>query len=178
MAEPFCQGDRVYLRPVELADASLLAKWKSDATVRAMALDPNARASPESQEEDIARAIESDDQLYLILEIKNTAQSIGYIRINWQDDEHRFAWLRFALGEHRGRGYAKDGLRCLLAHLFRHGMHRVDAEVYEFNHVCLGLLGGLGFKEEGLKRQAHFDGQKYWNVSCFGLLAEDLERVQ
>ena len=55
----------------------------------------------------------------------------------------------------------RDGLRALLGHLFSEGVHRVDAEAYEFNEASLGLMEGLGFVREGLKRQAHFDDEGY-----------------
>jgi RimJ/RimL family protein N-acetyltransferase len=174
MTKSLCENARITLRPVESTDASLLNKWKNDALVRRMALDPETRVSVENQEDDIRRALESDDQLYLILATKKTGKPIGYIRIDWKDDARRLAWLRFALGEERGKGYAKDGLSCLIRHLFGQGLHRIDAEVFEFNDSCIGLLKRLGFKEEGVKRQAHFDGERYWNVIALGLLQQDI----
>jgi ribosomal-protein-alanine N-acetyltransferase len=169
----FCRGDKVYLRRVELRDAGLIAEWKSDPLVQRMALDPGVETSVDKEEEDIQRAREASDQLYLILVVTRTTQPIGYVRINWMDACHRFAWLRFAVGVHRGKGYAKEGLRVLLGHLFRAGAHRVDAEVYDLNQAGLRLLEGLGFGREGLKRQAHFDQDGYHNIVVLGLLAED-----
>lgn len=92
------------------------------------------------------------------------------------DDTKRFAWLRFAVGEAsgRGQGFCKDALRAVIAHLFQKGMTRVEAEVFEFNHPSLHLLEGLGFRREGLKRKAHFDGKKFWNVFVLGLLEGEL----
>ncbi len=89
------------------------------------------------------------------------------------DNARECAWLRFALGEKRGQGYAKDALRSFLDFLFTEGTHRVEAEVYEFNTVSLGLLESLGFKKEGLKRKAHFDDARYVDVWVLGLLDED-----
>jgi hypothetical protein len=51
-----------------------------------------------------------------------------------------------------GEGYVMRRIRCLL------GLHRVEAEVYEFNLASLKLLSRLGFQQEGSKRQAHFTG--------------------
>ena len=177
MMPTFCEGNKVYLRPVQLEDLPLIVKWKSDPLVRRMALGQGAQVTLENQEEDVKRAIESDKESYLIIAVKETGQAIGYVRINWMDETKRFAWLRFALGEQRGRGYAKDALKALLAHLFSEEVHRVDAEVYEFNERSLGLLGSLGFKREGIKREAHFDSERYLDVVVLGLLKEEFRMV-
>jgi len=78
---------------------------------------------------------------------------------------------RIVHAEERGKGYAKDALGALIRHLFSVGTHRIEAEVYEFNQQSLGLLKSLGFREEGTKRSAHFDGKRYWNVKVLGLLS-------
>ena len=173
MSEVFCRGNDVYLRAVEPGDASLIAEWKKDPLVQRMALDPHVEISVEKEKEDIKRTKESSDQLYLVLVVRSTNQPIGYVRINWMDASRRFAWLRFALGEHRGKGYAKDGLKHLLRQLFAAGVHRAEAEAYEFNQTSLRLLESLGFKKEGVKREAHFDGDGYHNIVVLGLLAEE-----
>ena len=54
-------------------------------------------------------------------------------------------------------------------------MHRIEAEVYEFNERSLGLLESLGFKREGRKSEAHFDSERYVDVVILGLLKEDFQ---
>lgn len=171
----FCECQRVYLRKIQLSDVPLIVKWKKDPLIKKMALSLDVEITAENQEQKVKKAIESDNELYLILVIKETDQPIGYIRINWQDNSHRFAWMGFALGEQRRKGYARDALRCLLPYLFNKGMHRVDAEVYEINHASLALLESLGFKQEGMKREAHFDGKKHIDVIALGLLKGDFK---
>ncbi len=173
MSKVFCAGNRVYLRTVEVGDASVIAGWKRDPLVQRMALGPDVEVSTEEEMKDIERANDDNDQLYLVLVTKRIDHPIGYVRINWLDGSHRFAWLRFALGEQRGKGYAKDGLQALLRYLLTAGVHRVEAEVYEFNRVSLGLLEGLGFEREGVKRHAHFDGESYHDIVVLGLLVEE-----
>ena len=59
--------------------------------------------------------------------------------------------------------------------MFSKNLHRIDAEVYEFNKRSIKLLRYLGFKIEGLKREAHFDGKKYHNIVVLGLLKKDFD---
>ena len=173
MCTAFSRGDRTYLRPVQPADSVLLAAWKNDPLVRSMALDPDTEVSPEGEEQDILRALESGSQLYMIVVIRESGQPIGYVRLNWMDPRRKSGWLRFALGQHRGEGYCRDVLQSFLSRLFADGAHRVEAEAYAFNEASHHLLRRLGFRKEGVKRQAHFDGHAYCDVIVFGLLASE-----
>jgi ribosomal-protein-alanine N-acetyltransferase len=175
MPSAFCEGEEVHLRPVEPGDAAVVAQWKTDPFVRRMALDPGVATSTAGEAEEILRALGSPDELYLIVVASKTARPIGYARITWIDRLRRIGWLRFALGAQRGQGHAKDALMPLLRRLFADGAHRVEAEAYEFNEACLHLLEGLGFQREGVKRQAHFDGDRYCHVVVLGLLAEEFQ---
>ena len=168
------RAKRTILRPVRAVDAPLIAKWKRDPFVQRMALGPGSRITSANQRQDIERALKSPEQLYWVILSRETKEPLGYIRVNWMESDHRNAWLRFALGPHRGRGYAKDAVGELVRYLLRTGTHRVEAEVYDFNRPSLGLLKGLGFQIEGLKRQAHFDGNRYRGIHVLGLLKPDV----
>jgi len=176
MPNILCESDRIYLRKVRILDVPVIVKWKKDPFVRRMALGSDIKISIKNQKIDVKRALKSKSELYFIIVLKEINKAIGYIRINWFGGAHHFAWLRFALGEERGKGYAKEALRCFLDFLFKKGTHRVDAEVYEFNKVSLCLLKSLGFKKEGLKREAHFAGKRFADVAVLGLLKNDFKK--
>lgn len=159
-----------------MKDAALVASWKQDPVIKHMALAPDLRITVSGQREDIRKALDSGSELYLVIVVKETEEPVGYVRINWMDSEQRQAWLRFALGRKRGKGYAKDALKAFIGYLMSKGAHRIEAEVYEYNHRSMELLASLGFKEEGRKREAHFDGERYRDVCVLGLLEPDFKR--
>jgi RimJ/RimL family protein N-acetyltransferase len=169
----FCGEDSLYLRVVQPADAARIKRWKEDPLLRRMALGRAHETSDAKEREEIERALGSDRELYLVVVLREGDHPIGYIRINWIDGDASLAWLRFALGERRGEGHAKRALRCLIAHLFTRGLHRVDAEVYQFNETSLALLERLGFRREGVKRRACRDGEAWRDVVVLGLLRDD-----
>jgi RimJ/RimL family protein N-acetyltransferase len=186
MAEPVCEGKRVLLREVRVADAARIAAFKRDPLVREMALGRSPAATEEEQAADIEAALASDGQLYCLIVLRDSLRPIGYVRINWMDGEHRAAWLRFALGEERGKGHARDALRAFLGHLFSEGAHRVEAETYEVNTASRRLLESLevntasrrlleslGFVVEGRKREAHETEAGPVDVFVLGLLARE-----
>lgn len=163
----------ITLRKVEIEDAYRIFKWKNDALIRQMALDYDSVTSVSDQQKDIERAIESEDEDYrIILNDKNIP--IGYIRINWMDTPKKIAWLRFALGKDRGKGFAKPALKIFINELFFSGCHRVECEVYEINQISQKVLYDIGFKKEGVKRKAHFTGKEYIDIFVYGLLNNDM----
>ena len=104
-----------------------------------MALNPCIEISEEEEKKEIDKAIKSNRELYLIIIKKKNSSPIGYIRINWLDNSYRFGWLRFALGEKRGKGYSKGTLQCLLTYLFKKGVLKGKYEEQYGLNILIGL---------------------------------------
>jgi RimJ/RimL family protein N-acetyltransferase len=166
----YCESERLYIRAIQLSDTPLIVKWKDDPYTRKMSVGVDTEITVDNQERDIARSIVSDNEVYLIIVLKATNKPIGYIRLNWLDDNRRLGWLRFGLGEERGHGYAREALKATITKFFKNGLHRIDAEVFDFNHRSHGLLQDLGFKHEGTRRLAHYTNEGFYNIYILGLL--------
>lgn len=174
--EIFCESERTYLRKVQPDDAGRIAAWKNDPLIREMSVGFDTEITVENQERDIRRSIGSNLEQYWIITVKETNRPIGYIRINWIEGTERYAWLRFGLGEERGKGYARESLRAFVRKLFSGETHRIDAEVYDFNKRSFKLLEAIGFKKEGVRRSAYYDGKEYSDIIVMGMLKEDLQQ--
>lgn len=165
-----CEGKRVYLRSIELTDAGLIAQWKDDILIRRMSVGLNTDISYENQFQDIKISIEEEEEIYLIIMLKDNDEPIGYIRINWLDENKEMGWLRFGLGSHRQEGYAKEALKAIVDYLFKFGVHRIDAEVLSFNYPSQFTLKSIGFMHEGTRRQAYYNGEEYIDILIFGII--------
>jgi UDP-4-amino-4,6-dideoxy-N-acetyl-beta-L-altrosamine N-acetyltransferase len=53
------------------------------------------------------------------------------------------------------------------------GLHKVCGEALAFNDRSIQFHLNLGFRQEGILRDQHFDGQKFHNVVSFGLLSNE-----
>jgi len=53
------------------------------------------------------------------------------------------------------------------------GLHKLCGQVMDFNERSIRFHLNLGFQREGVLRDQYFDGQKYHNVVCFGILAPE-----
>jgi RimJ/RimL family protein N-acetyltransferase len=139
-----------------------------------MASDFGYQTNEKEQEKDIVSAINNEHQEYVVIETDD--KPIGYIRIDWMDMNKEFAWLRFALGEDRGKGYAKKALQLYIKELFGAKCKRIEGEVYQYNIPSQKVLESIGFVLEGVKRKAHYTGSDYVDVFSFGLLKEDFSK--
>lgn len=170
--------NRVILSPVKSSHAALVAKWKNDNVIGKYALSTSKKISASSQYKDIKAALKNQEH-YFLIRLRKSLKSIGYVRTSWMDEKRTIAWLRYAIGEakYRGYGYSREALSILLNSLFKKNVHRIEAEVYEFNLPSIAILKKLGFRQEGRKQKAHYDSEskKYCDILIFGLLAESKE---
>lgn len=165
--------ERVYIRSIRVSDAAAIAQWKSDPLFRKMSTGTSAIINEGNQRQDIEKSIKLPNETYVMIEEKESMMPVGYVRINWMGGTKRFGWLRFGLGQQRGKGYMREALSGIFQHLFLEETHRIDAEVYEYNERSLHLLKSLGFIEEGTRRLAYYDEDCYYDIQVLGLLKSD-----
>ncbi|MEW6284212.1 MAG: GNAT family protein, partial [Candidatus Eremiobacterota bacterium] len=53
-------------------------------------------------------------------------------------------------------------------------LHRLVARVLEHNDRARHLFEKVGFRQEGLERESHFAGGRYWNVTVLSLLDREM----
>ena len=51
--------------------------------------------------------------------------------------------------------------------------HKIRGEALAYNNRSILFHQALGFHQEGTLRDEHFDGERYHNVICFGLLSHE-----
>lgn len=159
------------LRDVILDDVNIITIWKNNDYIITMANDYSYSTTTKEQLQDIKKSIANEYSLYKVILYNN--DPIGYIRIDWLNDDKNYGWLRLVIGKYRNKGYGYKATYQLITELFNEGMYRLEGEVYDYNIASQKLLNKLNFKKEGIKRKAHFDGKKYVDVYVYGLLKED-----
>lgn len=75
--------------------------------------------------------------------------------------------------DQRRKGYGTDATRLTLNYASTaHGLHRVEAEIFEYNEPSIRLARRVGFTEFGRARQGHWAGGRNWDVLLFDMLRE------
>ncbi len=74
----------------------------------------------------------------------------------------------------RGNGYATEAVGRVIEYLVEtRGAHRIEASTDPANVASIGVLERLGFRSEGVRREAYWKGDVVTDDAVFGLLARE-----
>jgi len=166
------------LRKPEPKDLELLYQQKNDPEVAGLLggfTFGYARA-------DLAEWIEfhrqrKDEVLWIIAD-GETDDCLGHVGLYKLDHRIRSAEFAILLGaKHRwGQGIGREVTRGVVEYGFQMlNLNRIELNVLEHNERARRLYQSLGFREEGLLRQAQFKDGRYWNLVLMGLLREEYQ---
>jgi ribosomal-protein-serine acetyltransferase len=96
----------------------------------------------------------------------------GFHGVNWP---HRSTSIGYWLDEHhQGRGVMTRAVRALVDHAFGEwDLHRVEIRAATENRRSRAIPERLGFREEGVQREAERIGDGYHDLAVYGLLATE-----
>ena len=57
-------------------------------------------------------------------------------------------------------------------------LHKICGQALAFNERSINFHRSMGFQQEGILRDQHFDGERYHSVVCFGLLSHEWQLHQ
>ena len=100
---------------------------------------------------------------------------VGVFRIDMLDLINRSVCVGLdIMHEKRGKGFSKEIYKYFLEYYFlQYGIHRVYLAVLETNSVARNLYAKLGFREEGVHRDAIFRHGKYVDLIWMSLLRHE-----
>jgi ribosomal-protein-alanine N-acetyltransferase len=170
-------GPRIRLRPTRPDDAADLFAVFSDAdTLRYWSHEPfTAPAQAHGYLAGIERALLARTLFQWAVAETSTDRLVGTVTLMAWDRAHRRAEIGFVLRRDRwGRGLASEAVRAALAFGFGPmNLHRVEADVDPENSASLGLLTGLGFREEGRLAERWFTYGEWRDSVLLGLVGDD-----
>ena len=174
--KPTLHGEKVLLRPVEVADvASCLDPDPEGDRLTGSHPRPGG-LTVEMRENWYATRADFDDRLDLAVVDRATGRFAGEVVLNELDADNQSCNFRIYLmrNRNRNRGLGTEATRMILAHAFEAvGLHRVDLEVYAFNPRARRVYGKVGFVYEGTKRQAlQWDGA-WTDAHVMSILAQE-----
>lgn len=171
--------DRLLIRPVILADAEDIFKFKSDPGVTGQYGQVPHREIDETRAW-IARSIsEREEKRSFVWSIcvRDEGEVIGECCF-WNFDGDRLcAEIGYELRHDRWRkGFMKEALTALISYGFGAlGLHRIEANPLEYNQASRNLLLDLGFMHEGtLRERVRFEGE-FVDQMYYGLLQNEWE---
>lgn len=158
------------LRPMETRDLQQVLGWRNHPEIRRYMYTQH----PISLEEH-SRWFEkkSADPAYHLLVFEADSTPLGFINIH-QIALGGIAEWGFYAAPDAPKGTGRQLGQAALHYAFaRCGLHKLCGQALAFNASSIKFHRNLGFTQEGILRQQHFDGQRYHDVVCFGLLANE-----
>lgn len=175
---PVLTGRLVRLRPLVASDADVMFASLDDAET--MRLTGTRRAFTLEQVRAWCAGLETaDDRVDLAITSREDGAYLGEVVLNEIEPLDRRASFRIALAgmRHVGRGYGGEAARLLLGHAFDVlRLHRVELEVYAFNSRALHVYEKLGFRREGIRRDALWQDGAFHDAIQMGMLEGELVR--
>ena len=108
-----------------------------------------------------------------------TNDFIGVVRIDNIDLNNKSACIGLDISsEKRGFGYAKEIYQYFFDYyFFQKGFHRLYLATLETNAVAINLYKKLGFKNEGISREAIFRDGKFIDLIWMSLLDSEYKKL-
>lgn len=158
------QGEKIYLRPVNIQDANQdYCRWMNDPEVTRYTESRFSAHTLEDIKVYIERESESKDSIFLAIVLKENNRHIGNIKIHRIDKVHNHAEISLLIGEKScwGQGIGAEAIRLTAGHAFNAlNLHKVYAGCYANNIGSIKAFKKAGFKEEAIMKEHHiFEGQ-------------------
>jgi len=176
------RGARVHLRTLLPRDLAQFSRWVDNPYLSRMVgsefLDAFKHVYDESPAFHDAVLTDPTQVVFMIEAREGRTAPVGLVRLFNIHLREGYAFLETIIAERRdmrwgfgveaGRLIAYYGVDVL-------GLRRIEAKVYEYNRLSVNALRRNGFRQEGILRQAGFDGERSWDVLVFGVLRDEIE---
>lgn len=163
------------LRPMRTADLPQVLEWRNHPDVRQF-MYTSHEISREEHAQWFARNSEAPGTWLLIYEVA-TGPS-GFVNISSTRCAQVADW-GFYLAPHSAPGTGQSLGEAALTYAFEElKLHKLCGQALGFNQRSIRFHERLGFTREGVLREQHYDGQRYHDVVCFGLLASEWKNAK
>jgi len=169
----------VTLRELERTDLTAVNAWRADYSLVEL-LGGNFRhvgSEVDGRWFDAYLAARTNN-VRLAICLKETGEIVGVVYLTSIDWLNRSAEFSIQIGARsaRGRGIGESATRQMLRHAFLDlNLRRISLTVLLSNKRALRLYERVGFKAEGLFRQALFKDGAYLDVASMALLSDEFD---
>ncbi|MGX4667928.1 GNAT family N-acetyltransferase [Cerasibacillus sp. JNUCC 74] len=173
---------RIKLRKMTMEDVERYHSWRNDVDVM-ISTNPllDLYTLPETKAFVEGVILNSSSSKSYIIQDKANEKAIGITSLINMDQKNRNAECIIDIGEkdYWGKGIGKEALKLLLDYAFLEmNLHRVSLRVFSFNERALHLYNKMGFKQEGVSRQALFRNGKWHDIIHMGILEREYLAMQ
>jgi UDP-4-amino-4,6-dideoxy-N-acetyl-beta-L-altrosamine N-acetyltransferase len=163
-------GGKSLVRPMVHADLERVLAWRNQPEVRRYMYTRHEITLDEHRRW-FERTLQDPRKHLFIYESDN--QPLGFVKFSELASEGIADWGFYAAPnapQGSGRQLGRAALDLAFGQL---QLHKVGGQVLAYNDRSIHFHQALGFQREGTLREQHFDGERYHDVICFGLLRHE-----
>jgi UDP-4-amino-4,6-dideoxy-N-acetyl-beta-L-altrosamine N-acetyltransferase len=166
---------KLYLRNVKKSDLILLRDWRNSKHIlefsgqfKLLNLEDQKKWFTELKNKD------SDKIMFVIIdESKKSLGVCGLTHINYKTHSADVAILLGDVTVH-GKGVGEESLKLLIEYGFKKiNLHRIKAEIFEFNTASIKLFEKVKFKQEAILKDSLWRDGRWWNTYVYSIFAND-----
>ena len=172
----FLDGERVYLRPLELEDLDRCVRWLNEPSTRIPLGGPGHPLNRIAERKFIENASDTKDSVHLAIVLKQGDRHIGGCGlgdIRWTDRSARYG-IFIGEPDHRRKGHGTEVTRLVVKYAFETlNLNRVELGVLDFNDGAIRAYEKAGFVREGVQREYCFRDGAYHDHIMYSILARE-----
>jgi len=158
------------IRPMIHADLEQVLAWRNHPDVRRYMYTQHEITLDEHKRW-FERTVPDPKKHLLIFEVNHLP--LGFVNFNEVGNGGIANW-GFYVAPDAPKGSGRQLGCAALSHVFTQlNLHKVCGQALAYNKRSILFHQALGFQQEGTLRDQHFDGERYHNVICFGLLSHE-----
>ena len=169
------ESKKIILRPAGFSVCKQFAKWETKFAVTEFFSINCDRDYEEVVVEFVERMADKTKLQFTICDKQENLLGRIYIS-NLSKEYDSLDITRIYIGDpnERGKGYGKEALKLMLDYCFINlHMERVSLDYFEGNKVASALYESMGFKHEGLARNACKKDGKYYDLNLMSILRSE-----
>jgi RimJ/RimL family protein N-acetyltransferase len=167
------KGKKTYLRAIETGDLKKLLEWRNKPAFRKFFREYR-ELNWDMQLSWFENSVMSDDtvRMFAILdEDQELIGACGVCYINWVDRNADFSIYIGANDLYIDDDLTIDAAKILIKYSFEElNLHRLWAEIYDFDKAKKKMFDILGFELDGRHRETHWTGGKWVDSLYYSLL--------
>jgi len=171
------EGERVYLRPLELHDADgAYPSWLNDPEVCRYNSHGETLYTREMAQSYIASVIDNPSYAVFAICLREDDRHVGNISLQQVSAKNSSAEFAILIGEPSifGKGIGYEAGKLLLEYAFDTlKLHRLYCGTHAENIAMQKLALKLGMSEEGSRRDAFFKNGTFADIVEYGILADE-----
>ncbi len=163
-------GDRIYLRKVELSDVDHeYVGWLNDPDVNQFLETRHETQTIDSVQKYVEKMVSLDDELFLAICLQDNHKHIGNIKLGPINLIHKYAEISLFIGDKNewGTGIGTEAINILCDYGFSiMELHKITAGCYSNNLGSIKAFKKCGFSEEGIWKDHYLYRGSYVDRVC------------